>query len=119
MYWYDLLSKNQRTFNLSIGMSFCFAPQVITQPAVPESRRDRIQRTAVEVARRYRVLGHDAPREGAAAFYLMLDLITFFDLCHANKLDEALDTVEKIKVSECMRGIRDNQDEAPQTRVEI
>ena len=98
----------------------CFASsQVITQPAVPESRRDRIQRTAVEVARRYRVLGHDAPREGAAAFYLMLDLITFFDLCHANKLDEALDTVEKIKVSECMRGIRDNQDEAPQTRVEI
>ena len=71
---------------------------MITQPAVPESRRDRIQRAAVEVARRYRVLGHDAPREGAAAFYLMLDLITFFDLCHANKLDEALDTVEKIKV---------------------
>ena len=92
---------------------------MITQPAVPESRRDRIQRTSVEVARRYRVLGHDASREGAAAFYLMLDLITFFDLCHANKLDEALDTVEKIKVSECMRGIRDNQDEAPQTRVEI
>ena len=58
---------------------------MITQPAVPESRRDRIQRAAVEVARRYRVLGHDAPREGAAAFYLMLDLITFFDLCHASR----------------------------------
>ena len=26
------------------------------------------------------MLGHDASREGAAAFYLMLDLITFFDL---------------------------------------
>ena len=31
-------------------------------------------------------LGHDAPaREGAAAFYLMLDLITLFDLCHASR----------------------------------
>lgn len=72
--------------------------QVISQPSVPESRRDRIQRSSVEVARRYRALGHDAPREDTAAFYLMLDLMTFFDLYHANKLDEALDTVEKIKV---------------------
>ncbi len=91
---YDLARKHDKVIELLNKL----LAQVISQPAVPESRRDRIQRASVEIARRYRALGHGASREDTAAFYLMLDLMTFFDLYHANKLDEAIDTVDKIKM---------------------
>ena len=79
--------------------------QVIAQPALAggESRRDRLQRQAVGVARRYRQLGHTAAADTTAAFFLLLDLMTFFDLFHAKKPDEAIDILAKIKV--CCRDL--------------
>jgi hypothetical protein len=37
-------------------------------------------------------------RDATATLFLLLDLATFFDLYHGGKLEEALDTLEKIKV---------------------
>ena len=48
------------------------------------------------MAKRYRANGFSASED--AAFFLLLDLMTFFDLFHSNKIDEALDIVSKIKV---------------------
>merc|ERR1719228_2477550 len=64
-------------------------------PATPESRRDRIQRQAVEIARRYKTAGAVHGRE---TLFLLLDLATFFDLYHAGKLNESLDTLTRVKI---------------------
>lgn len=40
---------------------------------------------------RYRTLGHTASQSRISTFYLLLDLMQFFDLCHAGQLDMALD----------------------------
>ena len=37
-------------------------------------------------------------RDAAATLFLLLDLATLFDLYHGGKLEEALDTLEKIKI---------------------
>ncbi|CAB4067546.1 NUP93 [Lepeophtheirus salmonis] len=65
---------------------------------VAESRRDRLQRKAVDIAKRYRANGHTASRETIATFFLLLDLMTFFDLYHMKKYDDAIDAVLNIKV---------------------
>jgi hypothetical protein len=49
------------------------------------------------VAVRYRANGFAASED--AAFFLLLDLMTFFDLFHSKKIDEALDIISKIKVN--------------------
>ena len=48
---------------------------------------------------RYRSLGHSASQESSASFFLLLDLMTFFDLFHAKKFDDAIETIDKINVS--------------------
>merc|ERR1712051_255598 len=68
----------------------------ISLPPVVESRRDRLQKQAVDVAVRYRANGFAASED--AAFFLLLDLMAFFDLFHTKKLDEALDIISKIKI---------------------
>ena len=42
--------------------------------------------------------GVSGGRDAAATLFLLLDLATFFDLYHGGKLEEALDTLEKIKI---------------------
>ena len=49
------------------------------------------------VAKRYKSLGVSGGREATATFFLLLDLATFFDLFHAGKHDQALDTIDKIQ----------------------
>ena len=40
---------------------------------------------------RYRTLGHTASQSRISTFYLLLDLMQFFDLFHAGQLDTAFD----------------------------
>ena len=40
---------------------------------------------------RYRALGHTASQSRISTFFLLLDLMHFFDLYHAGQLDFALD----------------------------
>merc|ERR1719369_1112047 len=90
---YDLASKHERVVELLNTL----LSQVIASPPVSESRRDRLQRQAVDIARRYRNQGK-AAGDTAATLFLLLDLATFFDLFHGGKLKEALDTLTKLKL---------------------
>jgi nuclear pore complex protein Nup93 len=89
---YDLAKKHDKVIELLNKL----LAQVISLPPVPESRRDRLQRQAIDVAKRYRANGYSASEDGP--FFLLLDLMTFFDLFHSKKLDEAIDIIAKIKV---------------------
>jgi len=91
---YDLASKHQRVIQLLNTL----LSQVISAPAVPESRRDRLQRQAVAIAKRYREQGLVEGRDTAATLFLLLDLATFFDLFHAGKIAESLDTMARLKL---------------------
>ena len=43
------------------------------------------------IATRFRSLGHSASQSRVSTFFLLLDLMQFFDLFHAGELDTALD----------------------------
>ena len=89
---FDLAKKHDKVIELLNKL----LAQVISLPPVPESRRDRLQRQAVEVAKRYRATGLSATEDGS--FFLLLDLMTFFDMFHCKKMDEALDIIGKIRI---------------------
>ena len=90
---YDLAKKHDKVIELLNKL----LAQVISLPPVPESRRNRLQKQAIEIAKRYRANGFTASEE--ASFFLLLDLMTFFDLFHSKKADDALQIIAKIKVS--------------------
>ena len=91
---YDLANNHEKVIELLNKL----LAQVVSEPSVAESRRDRLQRQAVEVARRYRSVGHTASQDLTAAFFLLLDLMTFFDAFHAQLFKDALDIVSKVKI---------------------
>ena len=91
---YDLASKHAKVVSLLNTL----LAQVIALPATPESRRDRIQRQAVTIAKRYKMSGVVAGRDNTSTLFLLLDLATFFDLYHAGKLGESLDTLARVKL---------------------
>ena len=91
---YDLASKHAKV----VALLNTLLAQVIALPATPESRRDRIQRHAVTIAKRYKVSGVVAAREATSTLFLLLDLATFFDLYHGGKLAECLDTLARVKL---------------------
>eukprot|EP00095_Tigriopus_kingsejongensis_P011127 maker-scaffold645_size120276-snap-gene-0.39 protein:Tk11127 transcript:maker-scaffold645_size120276-snap-gene-0.39-mRNA-1 annotation:"nuclear pore complex protein nup93" len=91
---YDLARKHDKVIELLNKL----LAQVIAQPSAVESRRERLQRQAVDVAKRYRTLGHGASQATIESFYLLLDLMTFFDLYHVKKYDEAMETLAKLKI---------------------
>merc|ERR1719442_302868 len=67
---YDLASKHAKV----VALLNTLLAQVIALPATPESRRDRIQRHAVTIAKRYKVSGVVAAREATSTLFLLLDL---------------------------------------------
>lgn len=72
--------------------------QVISTSSGLQSPRDRLQAMAFDLAQRYRTLGHTASQSRISTFYLLLDLMQFFDLYHAGQLDTALDVMQKLKL---------------------
>jgi len=91
---YDLASKHAKVVSLLNTL----LSQVISMPATPESRRDRIQRMAVSIAKRYKMSGVVTGRDSTNTLFLLLDLATFFDLYHNGKLSECLDTLVRVKL---------------------
>ena len=57
----------------------------------PQSSRERIQILARSVAERYKTRGHNGSRSRSSTFYLLIDLMYFFDLYHEQQFDTALD----------------------------
>ena len=91
---YDLAKKHARVVELLNKL----LSQVISAQPIQESNRDRFQRQAVNIARRYKSLGLSGGKESTATLFLLLDLATFFDLYHADRLSDALDTLQRVKL---------------------
>ena len=64
---------------------------VASSPPSPQSPRDRLHQLAVVLAERYRGCGHSAPQALAHTFFLLLDIMTFFDHYHNKREDQALE----------------------------
>ena len=63
-----------------------------------KSERGKLENLALKIANRYCEPEINAPREIAGTFYLLLDLMTFFNYYHSNQYAEALDTIHKLKL---------------------
>lgn len=63
--------------------------------SVKSQGRDKLQEIAIKIANCPDI---DGPQELIGTFYLLLDLLTFFDYYHANQYDEALDTIQKLQL---------------------
>ena len=64
---------------------------VVSSPSPPHSDRERLQTLAITIAERYRNKGHNASRQLSQTFFLLLDIMQFFDHYHSKRLDVALD----------------------------
>ncbi|XP_037093601.1 nuclear pore complex protein Nup93-like [Pollicipes pollicipes] len=72
--------------------------QLVSRPAAPGSRRQRLQQTAVAIAKRYKDHGTSASPEATGTLYLLLDLMSFFDLYHLERGDEALEVLRRLRL---------------------
>ena len=91
---YDLADNHDKVLELLSNM-LC---QFVSLANSPQSSRERIQTLSRGIAERYRTCGHNGTRVRSSTFYLLIDLMYFFDLFHGHQFDAALEVMQKIKV---------------------
>lgn len=91
---YDLADNHDKVLELLSNM-LC---QLVALANSPQSSRERIQTLSRTIAERYKTSGHNGTRVKSSTFYLLIDLMYFFDLYHGHQFDAALDVMQKIKV---------------------
>uniref|UniRef100_A0A3Q3VPM4 Nuclear pore complex protein Nup93 n=1 Tax=Mola mola TaxID=94237 RepID=A0A3Q3VPM4_MOLML len=91
---YELAKNPDKVLEL---MNRLLSP-VIAQVSAPQSNKERLKNTAVAIAERYRSLSIAAEKSTDSTFYLLLDLMTFFDEYHAGHVDRAYDVMERLKL---------------------
>jgi len=91
---YDLADNHDKVLELLSNM-LC---QLVALANSPQSSRERIQTLSRTIAERYKSSGHNGTRVKSSTFYLLIDLMYFFDLYHGHQFDAALDVMQKIKV---------------------
>jgi len=60
--------------------------------------RLRLKTLAVNIAQRYRSQAMKASQHLRSTFHLLLDLLTFFDLFHNSKVEQALDVLRELQI---------------------
>uniref|UniRef100_A0A8D3BZ60 Nuclear pore complex protein Nup93 n=1 Tax=Scophthalmus maximus TaxID=52904 RepID=A0A8D3BZ60_SCOMX len=91
---YELAKNPDKVLEL---MNRLLSP-VIAQVSAPQSNKERLKNTAVAIAERYRSQGVAGDKSVDSTFYLLLDLMTFFDEYHAGHVDRAYDVMERLKL---------------------
>ncbi|XP_070356347.1 nuclear pore complex protein Nup93 isoform X1 [Equus asinus] len=71
---------------------------VVPQISAPQSNKERLKNMALAIAERYRAQGISANKFVDSTFYLLLDLITFFDEYHSGHIDRAFDIIDRLKL---------------------
>ncbi|XP_052817034.1 nuclear pore complex protein Nup93-like [Mya arenaria] len=90
---YDLAKKPEKVLELLNKL----LSQVVSQTPSNQSSRDRLKNLAVGVAERYRSGGvAESVRSSSNSFYLILDLVTFFDLYHSGQMEDALEIIRQL-----------------------
>ncbi|XP_046843260.1 nuclear pore complex protein Nup93-like [Xenia sp. Carnegie-2017] len=91
---YDLAKNHEKTVEVLNKL----LSQVVSTAPTPNSNRDRLKTLAFNVAERYKSQGNNASRMTLNTFYLLCDLIQFFDLYHQNLTDEAFEVMKKLQL---------------------
>jgi len=91
---YDLAGKHDKVLELLNKL----LTQVLSQAPSPQSTKDRLKNLAVSIAQRYRSHSYEGSRHTTSTFYLLLDLMTFFDLYHTQKTDQAYTVMNDLKL---------------------
>lgn len=91
---YDSTSKYGKVLDILTKL----LSEVLPGRKSDKSERDKLESLALKIANRYCEPEINAPREIAGTFYLLLDLMTFFNYYHSNQFSEALDTIQKLKL---------------------
>uniref|UniRef100_A0A8C7C6C6 Nuclear pore complex protein Nup93 n=1 Tax=Oncorhynchus kisutch TaxID=8019 RepID=A0A8C7C6C6_ONCKI len=91
---YELTKNPDRVLEL---MNRLLSP-VIAQVGSTQSNKERLKNTAVAIAERYRTQGVAGEKSVDSTFYLLLDLMTFFDEYHVGHIDQAYDVMERLKL---------------------
>ncbi|KAK6477065.1 nuclear pore complex protein Nup93 isoform X1 [Huso huso] len=91
---YELAKNPDKVMGL---MNKLLSP-VVSQVSAPQSNKERLKNMALAIAERYRTQGISAEKSVDSTFYLLLDLITFFDEYHAAHVDRAYDVMERLKL---------------------
>ncbi|XP_062501933.1 nuclear pore complex protein Nup93-like isoform X2 [Corticium candelabrum] len=92
---YDLAKKHDnvlRTLNKLLSQFLSAAP------GAGQSTRNRLMTLGINIAERYKGKGHTATVSRVSTFYLLLDLMQFFNLYHQQLFDQALDVIQRLKV---------------------
>uniref|UniRef100_A0AAR2J6P0 Nuclear pore complex protein Nup93 n=1 Tax=Pygocentrus nattereri TaxID=42514 RepID=A0AAR2J6P0_PYGNA len=91
---YELAKNPDKVLEL---MNRLLSP-VIAQVSAPQSNKERLKNMALGIAERYRTNGIAGEKSVDSTFYLLLDLMTFFDEYHAGHIDLAYDVIERLKL---------------------
>nr|7ZOX_A Chain A, Nuclear pore complex protein Nup93 [Xenopus laevis] len=91
---YDLAKNPDKVLELTNKL---LSP-VVSQISAPQSNRERLKNMALAIAERYKSQGVSAEKSINSTFYLLLDLITFFDEYHAGHIDLSFDVIERLKL---------------------
>ncbi|XP_052062169.1 nuclear pore complex protein Nup93-like [Mytilus californianus] len=91
---YDLAKKHDKVLELLNKL----LSQVVSQASSTQSSRDRLRSLAFGIAERYRAQGAEGNLSNASTFFLLLDLLTFFDCFHDGSMDEALTVIKQLQL---------------------
>jgi nuclear pore complex protein Nup93 len=95
---YDLCKEHQRVLELCNKL----ISQIVTDVNTPNSNRDRLKSMVFSIAMRYKseasVSTKAIQSSTMSTFYLLTDLMTFFDLYHSESWDVAYETLNKLGV---------------------
>ena len=84
---YDLAGNHTKVLSL-LNKMLC---PLISQQKGVDTKREKIETLTIQIAERYFNQKCTAPREIKSTFYLLIDLMTFFDHYHIQHYNEALD----------------------------
>ncbi|KAL4234656.1 Nucleoporin nup93 [Mactra antiquata] len=92
---YDLGHKHDKVLELLNKL----LSQVVSQTTSNQTNRDRLKSLALSVAERYRSSGvSENLKANTCSFYLILDLLSFFDLYHQGQTEEAMEIMRQLQL---------------------
>ncbi|EZA58757.1 hypothetical protein DMN91_008762 [Ooceraea biroi] len=91
---YDLAGNHDKVLTLMCTL----LTQVVSQKGSPDSRRTRLQATAMDISTRYKDIAIQAPSEVVSSFYTLRNLMVFFDQFHNEQYQSALRTIADSKL---------------------
>jgi len=91
---HDLTGNHDQAITLLNRLLCC----VVSKVDSVHPDRLRLKTLALNIAERYKALSVEMSHKLLSTFHLLLDLMTFFDLYHANKIEQALDIVRELQM---------------------